>query len=71
MGGTTDKVASVANEVVGGAKRNIGHAVGSERLEAEGMAQEVKGRVQKTVGDAKNATKDAVNKLAAKANNNL
>ena len=48
MSGTTDKAAGVANEVVGGAKRNIGHAVGSERLEAEGMAQEVKG-VSRTI----------------------
>jgi uncharacterized protein YjbJ (UPF0337 family) len=71
MSGTTDKAAGVANEVVGGAKRNIGQAVGSEKLEAEGLAQEFKGKVQKSVGDAKNAAKDAANKLAEKANENL
>ena len=35
------------------------------------MIQELKGKGQKAVGDAKDATKDAVNKAAAPANINL
>ena len=34
------------------------------------MIQEVKGKGQKAMGDAKEATKDAVNKAAAAANKN-
>ena len=34
-------------------------------LQGEGVIQEVKGKGQKAVGDAKEATKDAVNKAAA------
>ncbi|MGC2812843.1 MAG: CsbD family protein, partial [Bradyrhizobium sp.] len=36
-----------------------------------GVIQEVKGKGQKAVGDAKEATKDAVNKAAAATNKNL
>ena len=35
------------------------------------MIQEIKGKGQKAVGDAKEATKDAVNNAAAAANKNL
>jgi uncharacterized protein YjbJ (UPF0337 family) len=71
MSGTTDKAAGGANEIGGGAKRNIDQAVGSGRLEAESMAQEFKGKVEKALGDAKNAAKATTNKIAEKANHNL
>ena len=71
MSGTTDKVKGLGNEAVGGAKRNLGEAVGSDRLQAEGAAQEIKGKVQKAVGDAKNAAKDAAHKLDDAASRNL
>lgn len=71
MSGTTDKIKGVGNEVVGGAKRNIGEAVGSDKLQVEGMAQEVKGKVQKAVGDAKNAAKNAAEKIDDAANRNM
>jgi len=35
------------------------------------VIQEIKGKGQKAVGDAKEATKDAVNNAAAAANKNL
>jgi uncharacterized protein YjbJ (UPF0337 family) len=35
------------------------------------VIQEIKGKGQKAVGDAKEATKDAVNDAAAEANKNL
>jgi len=68
MSSTTDKVKGTANEAMGKAKQKIGEATGSERLEGEGAIQEVKGKGQKAVGDAKQATKDALNRAAAKAN---
>ena len=42
-----------------------------ERLQGEGVIQEIKGKGQKAVGDAKQATKDAVNNTAAATNKNL
>ncbi len=68
MGATADKIKGATNEAIGKAKQGIGEATGSERLEGEGVIQEVKGKGQKAVGDAKDATKDAVNKAAAAAN---
>jgi uncharacterized protein YjbJ (UPF0337 family) len=71
MGSTADKIKGNANEAIGKAKQGIGEATGSDRLEGEGAIQEVKGKGQKAVGDAKDATKDAVNKAAAAANRKL
>jgi uncharacterized protein YjbJ (UPF0337 family) len=71
MGATTDKIKGTANEAIGKAKQGIGEATGSDRLEGEGVIQEVKGKGQKAVGDAKQATKDAVNNAAGTTNKNL
>ncbi|WP_315738416.1 MULTISPECIES: CsbD family protein [unclassified Bradyrhizobium] len=71
MGATTDKIKGVANETIGKAKQGIGEATGSERLQGEGAVQEIKGKGQQALGDAKKATKDAVNTAAGAANKNL
>ena len=71
MGATTDKIKGTANEAVGKAKQGIGEATGSDRLQGEGVIQEVKDKGQKAMGDAKDATKDAANEAAAAANKNL
>jgi uncharacterized protein YjbJ (UPF0337 family) len=71
MGSAADKIKGTANEAIGKAKQGVGEAIGSDRLQGEGVIQEVKGHGQKAVGDAKQATKDAVNKAAATANKNL
>jgi uncharacterized protein YjbJ (UPF0337 family) len=71
MGSTADKVKGTANEAIGKTKQGIGEATGSERLEGEGAIQEVKGKGQKALGDAKEATKDAIDKAAAAANKKL
>lgn len=62
MSSTTDKIKGVTNEAIGKAKAGIGNATGDTKLQGEGKAQEIKGDVQKTVGNAKDAVKDAVNK---------
>ena len=67
MGATTDKVKGAANEAIGKAKQGVGEAVGSDKLQGEGVIQEVKGKGQQALGDAK----DAVNKAAAAANKKL
>ena len=71
MGSTADKIKGAANEAMGKAKQGIGEAVGSDRMQGEGAVQEVKGKGQGMLGDAKEATKDAVNKVAGSANKNL
>jgi len=71
MGSTADKVKGAANEAVGKAKQGVGEAVGSDRLQGEGVIKEVKGKGQQALGDAKEATRDAVNKAAAAANKKL
>ena len=47
MGATTDKIKGTANEAIGKAKQGIGEATGSDRLQGEGVIQEVKGKGQK------------------------
>jgi uncharacterized protein YjbJ (UPF0337 family) len=71
MGATADKIKGATNEAIGKAKQGVGEAVGSDRLQGEGVIQEVKGKSQKAIGDAKEATKEAIDKAAAAANKNL
>lgn len=69
MGSTSDKVKGYANEAAGNVKQGVGKAVGNEKLQAEGAAQELKGEAQVAVGKAKDAVKDgadAVNKAIKK-----
>jgi uncharacterized protein YjbJ (UPF0337 family) len=71
MGSTSDKAAGLANEAIGKVKQGVGSVVGSDKLRAEGLAQEAKGEAQKAVGDAKAAVKDGANKAADVINRNL
>jgi uncharacterized protein YjbJ (UPF0337 family) len=71
MGSTADKASGIANEVIGKAKQGIGKVVGSDKLRAEGAAQEIKGDAQRATGDVKEAVKDATNKTADTINKNL
>ena len=60
MSSTTDKIEGGANEAVGTVKQGVGNVTGSDKMQAEGKAQEIKGKAQGTVGDAKDAVKSAV-----------
>ena len=71
MGSASDKISGVANEAMGNVKQGIGKAVGSEKLQAEGLMQEAKGEAQKAMGDAKDGIKNAANKTADTINNKL
>ncbi|MEQ1577964.1 MAG: CsbD family protein [Hyphomicrobium sp.] len=71
MGSTKDKITGMANQAVGNIKQGVGKAVGSEKLQAEGIAQEFKGDAQKAVGTAKAAVKDSANKTAEYLNKKL
>jgi uncharacterized protein YjbJ (UPF0337 family) len=71
MGSTADKVKGATNEAIGKAKQGIGEATGSDRLQGEGVVQEVKGKAQKAMGDAKEAAKETLDKAANAANKKL
>ena len=71
MGATSDKIKGATNEAIGKAKQGIGEATGSDRLQGEGVVQEVKGKAQKAMGDAKETAKEALDKAANTANKNL
>ena len=71
MGSLTDKIKGVANQAGGKAKQGLGKAIGNEQMQAEGMAQQVEGKVQKKVGDAKSTIKGAADKVADKAHEKL
>jgi uncharacterized protein YjbJ (UPF0337 family) len=64
MSGTTDKLKGLANEAIGKAKQGLGEVTGSDKLKAEGVAQEAEGETQQAIGNAKNATKDAIDTTA-------
>lgn len=51
----SDKVSGYANDAMGNIKQTIGRATGDAELEAEGLAQEAKGEVQKGVAAMKKA----------------
>ena len=71
MSSTTDKLSGAANVAAGTLKQSIGNAIGSDKLEAEGLAQEAKGDAQKAVGDAKDAIKQGAAKVAEAINKKL
>ncbi|BBC78833.1 hypothetical protein HK27_13880 [Acetobacter orientalis] len=63
MSSISDKVKGAANQVAGKIKEETGKLTDNERLEAEGAAQTLKGKVQGAVGDAKDAIKSGIDKL--------
>ena len=71
MGSTSDKIKGVANETAGKIKAGVGKVVGSDKLQAEGKVQEIKGDAQKAMGKAKDAVKRAANTAADKINQKL
>lgn len=55
-----DTVKGAAKEVAGSVKQAVGKATGNERLEAEGAAEKLGGKIQKGVGEVKDAARDAL-----------
>lgn len=71
MGSTSDKVAGYANQAIGTIKQSVGKAVGSEKLQAKGAVQELKGKGQVAVGDVKATIKDGADAADDAFNKNL
>jgi uncharacterized protein YjbJ (UPF0337 family) len=62
MSSTTDKLKGAANDAMGKAKEGAGRVVNDDEMKAEGLAQQAKGKTQKTVGEAKDSVKRVVDK---------
>ncbi|TXM90524.1 CsbD family protein [Methylobacterium sp. WL116] len=58
-----DRIKGVANEATGNVKQGIGDVTGDRGLKAEGKVQELKGRAQQGVGEAKDAIENAKSKF--------
>ncbi|KAG0296460.1 hypothetical protein BGZ96_009413 [Linnemannia gamsii] len=52
----TTRLNNTADQVIGGAKQNIGQAIGNPTLAGEGAAQKTKGEVAQKAADAKTYT---------------
>lgn len=57
-----DQIKGAAKDVAGSIKEAAGKATGDERLQAEGTADKIAGKIQKGVGDLKDAARDALKK---------
>jgi uncharacterized protein YjbJ (UPF0337 family) len=55
-----DEAKGAAKDIKGSMKEAAGKATSNERLEAEGAAERVEGKVQKGVGALKDAARDAL-----------
>jgi len=54
-----DRIEGSAKKVGGDIKEGVGKALGDSKLEAEGKADKVEGKVQNAVGGVKDAVRDA------------
>jgi len=57
-----DRIKGAANQAKGAVKETAGKLVGDSKLQADGAADKMKGKVQNAVGGAKDAIRDAVKK---------
>ncbi|MDY7537382.1 CsbD family protein [Undibacterium sp. RTI2.1] len=57
-----DQVKGAAKEITGIAQENAGKLVGNKEQQAKGLLKQVEGKVEKSVGDAKEAIKDSLKK---------
>jgi uncharacterized protein YjbJ (UPF0337 family) len=60
-----DRVKGTVDEAVGSAKRKAGQLTGNTPLQVKGIAQQVKGKLENTLGKAKDAVRG--NRRATKA----
>jgi uncharacterized protein YjbJ (UPF0337 family) len=54
-----DRIDGAAKQMVGGVKEGIGKIAGDAKLEAEGKTEKAEGKIQNTIGGAKDAVRDA------------
>lgn len=56
----SDRIKGAANQVKGSIKEAIGKGTGDQKMQAEGTADKAAGKVQNTVGGAKDVVRDAL-----------
>jgi uncharacterized protein YjbJ (UPF0337 family) len=59
------RVKGAIDDVVGSAKRHVGNLTGDTRTQVEGVAQQLKGKVETAVGKVKDAARNARDNAAA------
>jgi uncharacterized protein YjbJ (UPF0337 family) len=52
-----DRIAGAAKKIKGSIKETVGKAVGDAKLESEGKADKIEGKVQNAIGGLKDALK--------------
>lgn len=52
-----DRIAGAAKEIKGSIKETVGKAAGDTKLEADGKAEKIEGKVQNAIGGLKDALK--------------
>lgn len=55
-----DEIKGTAKEAKGATKEAVGKATGNDRMRAEGATEKTAGKVQKGVGNLKDAARDAL-----------
>ena len=55
-----DEVKGVGKQAKGAVKDAVGGLTGNEKLQAEGKADKIVGKIQQKVGEAKDRTRDAL-----------
>jgi len=63
-----DQVKGTVDEVVGSAKQQAGKLTDNTPLQVKGMAQQVKGKLENVLGNAKDAVKEANQEANREAN---
>jgi uncharacterized protein YjbJ (UPF0337 family) len=58
-----DRIKGAGNQAKGAVKEAAGKIAGDPKLQGEGRADRLKGKVQSAVGGAKDAVRDAVKKM--------
>jgi uncharacterized protein YjbJ (UPF0337 family) len=61
----SDRLKGTVDELVGIAKRKTGELTGNTHLRIEGVAQQVKGKLENAWGQAKDAVREANDETAA------
>jgi uncharacterized protein YjbJ (UPF0337 family) len=57
-----DRVKGAVNQAKGAVKEGIGNMTGDTKLQTEGAADKITGKVQSAVGGARDAARDALDK---------
>jgi uncharacterized protein YjbJ (UPF0337 family) len=61
-----DRMKGTVDKVVGSAKQKVGKLTGNTPLQAKGAAQQVKGKLENSLGKAKDAVRGANQGIKAK-----